>query len=55
MKILNGGLENVKGFSFSTIKCGIRYENRLDYALILSDLPCNAAGVFTVTALPLLR
>lgn len=48
MKILSGGLENVKGFSFSTIKCGIRYENRLDYALILSDSPCNAAGVFTV-------
>jgi glutamate N-acetyltransferase/amino-acid N-acetyltransferase len=48
MKILNGGLENVKGFSFSTIKCGIRYENRLDYALILSESPCNAAGVFTV-------
>jgi glutamate N-acetyltransferase/amino-acid N-acetyltransferase len=48
MKILNGGLENVKGFSFSTIKCGIRYENRLDYALILSESPCNAAGVFTI-------
>ncbi len=48
MKILTGGLENVKGFSFSTIKCGIRYENRLDYALILSETPCNAAGVFTI-------
>lgn len=55
MKILSGGLENVKGFSFSTIKCGIRYENRLDYALIYSESPCNAAGVFTtnkITAAP---
>ncbi len=55
MRVLNGGLENVKGFSFSTIKCGIRYENRLDYALILSETPCNASGVFTtnsITAAP---
>jgi len=47
MKILNGGLENVSGFSFSAIKCGIRYEDKLDYALILSERPCNAVGVFT--------
>ena len=47
MKVLNGGLENVSGFSFSSIKCGIRYEDKLDYALILSEHPCNASGVFT--------
>ncbi|MCL2155097.1 MAG: bifunctional glutamate N-acetyltransferase/amino-acid acetyltransferase ArgJ [Leptospirales bacterium] len=47
MKVLNGGLENVSGFSFSSIKCGIRYEDKLDYALILSKHPCNASGVFT--------
>ena len=47
MKVLSGGLENVSGFSFSAIKCGIRYENKLDYALILSERPCNAVGVFT--------
>lgn len=55
MNVLNGGLENVKGFSFSSVRCGIRYENKLDYALILSDGPCNAAGVFTtnsITAAP---
>jgi len=55
MNILKGGLENVKGFSFSSIKCGIRYDNRLDYALITSENPCNAAGVFTtnnITAAP---
>jgi len=55
MIILSGGLENVKGFKFSSIKCGIRYENKLDYVLILSEKPCNAAGVFTtnsITAAP---
>lgn len=55
MKILTGGLENVKGFTFSSIKCGIRYENKLDYALIASRNPCNASGVFTtnrITAAP---
>lgn len=55
MNIINGGLENVKGFSFSSIKCGIRYENRLDYSLIFSAKPCNASGVFTtnrITAAP---
>jgi len=55
MKILAGGLENVKGFIFSSIKCGIRYENKLDYAIIVSESPCNASGVFTtnrITAAP---
>ena len=44
---ISGGLETVNGFRFSSIKCGIRYENRLDYTIIVSDVPCNAAGVFT--------
>ncbi len=55
MKILEGGFQNVKGFSFSSIKCGIRYENKLDYGLIFSEIPCNAVGVFTtnsITAAP---
>jgi len=47
MEKISGGLENVKGFRFSSIKCGIRYEERLDYTIIVPDLPCNAAGVFT--------
>jgi glutamate N-acetyltransferase/amino-acid N-acetyltransferase len=47
MKILNGGLENVRGFSFSARECGIKYENKLDLALIHSSTPCNASGLFT--------
>ena len=37
MKFLDGGLENIGGFSFSAIECGIRYEGRLDYCLIVSE------------------
>lgn len=44
---IDGGLETVSGYKFSSIKCGIRYENRLDYTIIVPDVPCNAAGVFT--------
>jgi len=48
MKKLAGGLEMVPGYSYSAIKCGIRYKDRLDYGLIYSEKPCNAAGTFTV-------
>ncbi len=47
MKPLDGGLEHVKGYSYSAIKAGIRYPDRLDFSLIASKEPCHAAGVFT--------
>lgn len=47
MKIEMGGMELVNGFTYAAVECGIRYENRLDYALIYSEAPCNAAGMFT--------
>src|SRR4030042_410037 len=47
MKIMEGGLENIKGFAFSALECGIRYPGRLDYGLMAADHPCSAAGVFT--------
>lgn len=47
MKEIPGGLENVKGYRFSSIKCGIRYTNKIDYSIIVSDTPCIASGVFT--------
>ena len=37
----------IKGFSFSAVKAGIRYADRLDLGLIYSDNPCVTAGVFT--------
>ncbi len=47
MEILTGGLENVPGYVFSAVECGIKYQNRLDLSLIASGKPCHAAGVFT--------
>ncbi|OHD65566.1 MAG: bifunctional ornithine acetyltransferase/N-acetylglutamate synthase [Spirochaetes bacterium RBG_13_51_14] len=44
---MEGGLENIKGFAFSALECGIRYPGRLDYCLMAADHPCSAAGVFT--------
>ncbi len=47
MKFIEGGLEQVKGFTFSAVECGIRYSGRLDYCLIAAEGPCSAAGMFT--------
>lgn len=40
---------HIKNFSFSAVKAGIRYSNRLDLGLIYSDIPCVTAGVFTTS------
>lgn len=51
-------LPPVAGFSFAGVSCGIKpktaaYGDRaLDLALIVSDRPCNAAGVFTQNQFP---
>jgi glutamate N-acetyltransferase / amino-acid N-acetyltransferase len=47
LKVLEGGLEQVPGYSFSAVECGIRKKDRLDFCLIAADKPCNAAGLFT--------
>lgn len=47
MQILNGGLEQVPGYSFSAIECGIRKKDRLDFCAIVADTLSNAAGMFT--------
>lgn len=47
MKVITGGLENVKGYRFSSIECGIRYTSKIDYSIIVSDKMSNASGVFT--------
>ncbi|MDY6933692.1 MAG: bifunctional glutamate N-acetyltransferase/amino-acid acetyltransferase ArgJ [Spirochaetota bacterium] len=52
VKVLSGGLKEVNGFSFSAIECGIRYKGRLDFAMIFSQNPCNASGLFTTNRLP---
>ena len=48
MKEIAGGVCAAKGFSASGIHCGIRpNKTKKDLALILSSVPCEAAGVFT--------
>ncbi|MDR3271358.1 MAG: bifunctional glutamate N-acetyltransferase/amino-acid acetyltransferase ArgJ [Peptococcaceae bacterium] len=56
-KWLKGGLSAPKGFLASGVKAGVKYENKYDVALIYSEQPAQAAGVFTrnrVKAHPLL-
>ncbi|MFH0976203.1 MAG: bifunctional glutamate N-acetyltransferase/amino-acid acetyltransferase ArgJ [Spirochaetota bacterium] len=47
MKLLEGGLEQVPGYSFAAVECGIRKKDRLDFCAIVADKPCNAAAAFT--------
>jgi glutamate N-acetyltransferase/amino-acid N-acetyltransferase len=46
MKIIRGGITAARGFLASGIHCGIKYKNK-DLALIYSQVPCVAAGLFT--------
>ncbi len=57
MKIINGGVTSAKGFKAAGVKAGIKYEDRLDMAMVYSSKACTAAGVFTsnvVKAAPVL-
>ncbi|MBR3504963.1 MAG: bifunctional glutamate N-acetyltransferase/amino-acid acetyltransferase ArgJ [Clostridia bacterium] len=59
MKIRNitGGFTSAKGFKAASCQAGIKYQNRLDMALLFTEVPCAAAGTFTsnkVKAAPVL-
>lgn len=47
MNIIKGGITAAKGFQAASVAAGIKYQNRQDMALIYSERPCKAAGVFT--------
>jgi glutamate N-acetyltransferase / amino-acid N-acetyltransferase len=47
LKVLKGGLEQVPGYSFSALECGIRKKDRLDFCAIVADATCVASGMFT--------
>ncbi len=47
MKLLKGALPPVPGFKAVGISCGIKKDGQKDLALIVSDTPATAAGVFT--------
>ena len=48
VKFINGGVTAPKGFKASGIHCGIRKnKSKKDLALIVADVECDAAGVYT--------
>ncbi|MCK5214699.1 MAG: bifunctional glutamate N-acetyltransferase/amino-acid acetyltransferase ArgJ [Candidatus Omnitrophica bacterium] len=57
MQILKGGVTKAKGFKANGLNCGIKRSGKPDLALIYSEKPAFAAGVFTknsIKAAPLL-
>jgi len=59
MKIRNisGGVTAAAGFSAACCAAGIKYQGRMDMAMVRADVPCAAAAVFTsnlVKAAPVL-
>ena len=47
MEIIKGGVTAAAGFEAAGVEAGIKYQNRKDMALVYSQTPCKAAGVFT--------
>lgn len=57
IKQIEGGVTAAKGFYAAGAEAEIKYKNRMDMALIYSEVPCKAAGTFTsnvVKAAPVL-
>ena len=45
---IEGGVTAAQGFQAASTAAGIKYKDRQDMALIYSQVPCVAAGTFTV-------
>ncbi len=57
MKIIEGGVTAPKGYEAASTAAEIKYKNRTDMAIVYSETPCIAAGVYTtnvVKAAPVL-
>ncbi|MCL6590044.1 MAG: bifunctional glutamate N-acetyltransferase/amino-acid acetyltransferase ArgJ [Firmicutes bacterium] len=57
MKTISGGIAAPKGFKADAFACGIKKNNQVDLAIIASEVPAAAAGIFTtnrVQAAPVL-
>ena len=46
----NGGVTAPRGFSASGVSAHVKYQDRKDFAMIVSDRDASAAGVFTTNA-----
>lgn len=47
MEHIKGGVTAAKGFMAAGVEANVKYKNRKDMAMIYSQVPCKAAGVFT--------
>ncbi len=47
MKYIEGGVTAARGFKAACAAAGIKYQGRTDMAMVMSDVPCRAAGTFT--------
>ena len=47
MRFITGGVTAPKGYRAAGVEAGIKYANRKDFALLVSDTPAAAAAVFT--------
>lgn len=47
MKQINGGVTAAKGFRAAGISAGIKKNGSMDMAMLVSEVPCVAAGTFT--------
>ncbi len=47
MRTITGGVNAAKGFRASCCAAGIKYRDRTDMAMLLSEVPCAVAGTFT--------
>lgn len=50
-EVIEGGVCSAKGFRAAGVAAGIKYKDRKDVALIVSDAPCSVAAMFTTNAL----
>ncbi|MCD7865007.1 MAG: bifunctional glutamate N-acetyltransferase/amino-acid acetyltransferase ArgJ [Clostridiales bacterium] len=57
MELIHGGVTAAQGFFAAHTAAGIKYKDRIDMAMLYSEVPCRAAGTFTtnvVKAAPVL-
>ena len=47
MERITGGVTAAKGFQAAATAAGIKYQDRMDMAMIVSEAPAAAAGTFT--------
>ncbi|MCX7708934.1 MAG: bifunctional glutamate N-acetyltransferase/amino-acid acetyltransferase ArgJ [Clostridia bacterium] len=47
MKYIDGGVTSPKGFKATGVACGLKKNGNKDLAIVCSDVPAAAAGVFT--------